>query len=711
MANDDFSADKPITEDDQDQFKRLEFAKRLAATISNKDLKEGYVIGLYSIWGYGKTSTLNLIENELGKAENIEIAKYNPWIFTDQASMIKGLFDLIANALDEKLYTKGEKVGKFLQTYGSLVSPLTLSAFDQSGSAGSIAQGAGNLLNNATLDELKERVTTFFNSSDKRLVIIIDDVDRLDRDELFQLFKLIKIAVDFDRITYLIAFDDIVVGKVLQDRFPGEDNAGQNYIEKIIQVPLHLPSIDQSSLDRYVLSGIEKILEEYKIEMSYDDASSFRDIYDRLLSKRFETPRGANRYLNSLKFILPLVGSDINYADLLVIEAIRITYPSKYHLLRRSKRPLTGHVYEFGLEDKDIAENISKQVSEQFSEGNLVELLKELFPAIDNAFNPHRNQSVTQAPLKVAKRVASVDYFDRYFTYGIPADDVSDTSVLQVIDKQNADDIFEGLNELVSETNEESVIDKIKQYAKDAKDSTELAIALTNFVNNISNNKSSGWSRSPLEETVEIITDMCKSLPDGRVDYIRTVIGKMNNIDQFTMFVRDILLYSKEDAPEKLLDSAELETIKAVIVDKIVTFTNDEPPLHERPLSYVSHLYKFWSDLSGPEQSSDYLKKSLSDADKILDFITLYTSTWYGGGPPHRGDLDSAAYEYMVSVIDAQYLYDKLKTQYSIGDADNYPSFENGIAVVGNESSKEFRDTLAKQFMYIFEKKVSSEEV
>lgn len=73
-----YHTDAPIRSSSDDLFDRERFAQYIANAIANQSNSEKYVIGLYSPWGYGKTSILNMIEEILKKKDKTIIVRYNP---------------------------------------------------------------------------------------------------------------------------------------------------------------------------------------------------------------------------------------------------------------------------------------------------------------------------------------------------------------------------------------------------------------------------------------------------------------------------------------------------------------------------------------------------------------------------------------------------------------------------------------------------------
>jgi len=98
-----YNSDKPIFQKKQDRFNRQKFSSRIAETVIKRQNGEGLVIGLYGIWGEGKTSVLNMITEDLSKEQDILIIKFNPWRFKDEDTLILNFFTSISNSLDKEL--------------------------------------------------------------------------------------------------------------------------------------------------------------------------------------------------------------------------------------------------------------------------------------------------------------------------------------------------------------------------------------------------------------------------------------------------------------------------------------------------------------------------------------------------------------------------------------------------------------------------------
>ena len=95
-----YYTDSPIESSNDDLFDRKKFAQNIADVIVSQPVDEKYVIGLYSPWGYGKTSVLNMTEEAL--KNKAVVVRYNPWVYSDAKSMTIGLLSSIGNAVMKK---------------------------------------------------------------------------------------------------------------------------------------------------------------------------------------------------------------------------------------------------------------------------------------------------------------------------------------------------------------------------------------------------------------------------------------------------------------------------------------------------------------------------------------------------------------------------------------------------------------------------------
>jgi predicted KAP-like P-loop ATPase len=185
-------------------------------------------VGLYGSWGSGKTSIINMAIDYLTKkyTDKVVVIKFNPWIFSSTESLHLAFFSTLASRLDTKLYKGKHSIGELLRKYAKLTGPLsdTVGMFFPPASwptrVASILSSFGKTEASSSekvdIDETRHLINELLSKSGKRIVVVIDDIDRLDSDEIHQVFKLVKNVAHFQNISYLLAFDQVVVAKAIR---------------------------------------------------------------------------------------------------------------------------------------------------------------------------------------------------------------------------------------------------------------------------------------------------------------------------------------------------------------------------------------------------------------------------------------------------------------------------------------------------------------
>ncbi|WP_252720805.1 KAP family P-loop NTPase fold protein, partial [Acinetobacter radioresistens] len=414
-----YSSDSPVHVVEEDKFSRWQFSKRIADVIANRNDPSSIVIGLYGAWGNGKTSVLNFIENALSNNEDVITIKFNPWRFGTEEELLKSFFFDVANAIDTQLVTNGDKVKGAVKA----IAPAITGLFGSS----EVGQAISGFIPTVELEKLKERIESALETTKKRVLILIDDVDRLEKTEIHALFRLVKLTADFKYTAYILAFDKDIVASSLQERYSNStNNAGEAFLEKIIQVPLYLPLIDYSILINYCFQGVDQALNMAGIDLSQDQASNFARLFTKYFGHSLSTPRKAKLYGNILLFSLPILKGEVNVIELMLIEAIRVFYPPIYELLRTNKDIFVGTFSESRYSSNNLEKEKLKTTLENAidsckgaSKENIISLLKELFPKVTSSYQNMSYGSEWYSIWDKEQKVCAPNYYSRYFTYSI----------------------------------------------------------------------------------------------------------------------------------------------------------------------------------------------------------------------------------------------------------------------------------------------------
>jgi predicted KAP-like P-loop ATPase len=217
-------ADAPIRSLGEDRLGRRSFAQALAAEIMAAPVSRGYVMGLTGPWGSGKTSILNMTVDAL--EDRAIVVHFNPWMFSGAEALVSSFFGEIGKQLAKKKEEKLKKIASKLATYGHVLSPLAALA-----GAGNAVQGATAILQALSAEpsvfEQRQELRTMLEGLDKRLIVVVDDVDRLRPGEVLDIVRLVRLVGDFPNTLYLLAFDRRRVEECLGE---GDPQRGRAYL-------------------------------------------------------------------------------------------------------------------------------------------------------------------------------------------------------------------------------------------------------------------------------------------------------------------------------------------------------------------------------------------------------------------------------------------------------------------------------------------------
>lgn len=265
-------------------------------------------IALQGDWGSGKTSLMNLIQQELDERGRFVTVWFNTWQYaqfnmsdTLALSMMSHFVDRIAPSGEGLAVTAARRLlsvaravaigGASVVGQGDTVKTVIDEAADGNQPPTQDAAKA--------LEELKERLSQVVRgkveeAGTSKVVVFIDDLDRLVPVKAVELLESLKLFLDIEHCVYILACDYQVVETGLKTKFGVDEGQlkGKSFFDKIIQVPFKMPT------RHYRVEGyITTLLEKIGVPVLGRDVEIYQDLVEQSVGFN---PRTMKRLFNSL---------------------------------------------------------------------------------------------------------------------------------------------------------------------------------------------------------------------------------------------------------------------------------------------------------------------------------------------------------------------------------------------------------------------------
>lgn len=453
-------SDGAITDKSQDLLHRETFVRQLREQIADVECsQESFVFGLQGNWGTGKSSVINLLLQDCEDDERLILVKYDPWVFADAEAMIVSFYQSIEQSISGLFLFS--RLKRLFARYQKLISS-GLSKITKFDLSLDFISGEGS-------QDMKLKLEEYVRRTKRRVVIFIDEIDRLQRDEILMLFKLVRANGNFKNTVFVLSYDHDVVEKRLADQHqvvvvvmpPPPNSQGSNppasstppmpkihpfpsanidagLLKKVVQKPINLPGLLPEDIDSFLDKQINSLLDGLHIFSSKEEekefGSTFSTFYVRYLKKLFTDFRSVKRYINSLFSSLPPIVREVNVYDFMLLETLKVFFPNVHKdtwenpwyyvsVEWSSDRFYFESPFSFGLDregsekNRKISTHINGLISghDEIKQGIILEILQELFPVVSVAYG-HSYSNVTRREARQKRRVAHPDCFRQYYT-------------------------------------------------------------------------------------------------------------------------------------------------------------------------------------------------------------------------------------------------------------------------------------------------------
>ncbi|UMR29221.1 KAP family NTPase [Massilia sp. MB5] len=467
-------ADAPIQTASEDRLRRGDFANRIAGVLSERSLHEGRVFAIRGEWGFGKSSLKNLITEQLdARSDGADWLDFNPWQWGNADAISRALFGQIADLLGSKHSDKAFARAEALRHYGAILTgvgaPLKaaggsnslISAVLTNASVIAIASAIGFDLPTAAkvatvlailsvgtpllgrvlsyfghdrsgepLDKVRKELEVHLRELDRPLVAFIDDIDRLEPEQIRMLLRQIKANANLPNIVFVLLFQPSIVERALD---PVANGDGRAFLEKIVQASFDLPAVPVSIVHRIFEEELSELAGLHAIEANGFSRTRWGNTFVGCIQPMLRNMRDARRLISSIAIHMPLhmAGDmfEVNIVDFLLLETLRVFEPGLHAALFRERdlvlqeQRLSG--YSSMDADRAAAERLLEIVSKE-RRAIIQDALKDLFPPLEWAYGGTSYADGFHSGWLTTKRVCTARYFPRYFELQTPAGEISE---------------------------------------------------------------------------------------------------------------------------------------------------------------------------------------------------------------------------------------------------------------------------------------------
>lgn len=348
----------------QDSFNISKYINGLVNFI--KSCNTPMTIAVQGDWGTGKTSIMTMIKNELRNSKNLNLVWFNTWQFSQFNLGDKLPLTMLNKLVNEVSSNKESENFKYIKKAMVGVADAILGHI--SGGALEVSSFLDNEENLfEAIERLKESFQKLVNEKagdDGRVIIFIDDLDRIEPERAVELLEVLKIFLDCEKCIFVLAIDYSVVTRGVKVKYGNDfsEGKGKSFFDKIIQVPFKMP-VGSYDISLYV----KKCFEDIEMEVEEETLPQYINLIKHSIGNN---PRSMKRLFNSFLLLSNISDSEIledslNKQILFALLCMQSSYELIYNYIIEKRLDLDGEFFsELKNEKNDIFKKIEMNEKE-----------------------------------------------------------------------------------------------------------------------------------------------------------------------------------------------------------------------------------------------------------------------------------------------------------------------------------------------------------
>lgn len=326
--------DNPICTLDEDELDWSDEVAKLLGVIHQLRKSQPISIAINAQWGAGKTSFLKILQSSIDK-DRYEVVYFNPRESKTASEIQEDFFQQIITALSRYNGAAESNLKKYMQA---------LQVIDDKNLLTKIL----NVYAILNKESYRDKIKRICDKLPVKVIIIIDDFDRLLPDEILEVLKLINTNATFSNFIFLTAYDKSIVNGMLENMGKTE---GAYFVDKYFDLEYSLPIRAYKYIQDYFVTNFCAILHLNKKDT--DKLKQSVEAHVEILEENIPTLRDAKRLINQIILDYHLVEGEVDVVEFVYVQLIKYKYPSEYKALSK-KEYLSVDYSTYLLSEEDI---------------------------------------------------------------------------------------------------------------------------------------------------------------------------------------------------------------------------------------------------------------------------------------------------------------------------------------------------------------------
>lgn len=392
------------------------------------------------------------------KTPDAIILRFDPWLISGSSDLISQFMAELSFAINEKAKTLQGlgNAGKLIARYGAMLSPGLNMALPGLGNAvqGGFKAAEKALGGEASLSSMRAKLSSSLADVKVPIVVLIDELDRVEDGEILAVAQLVRAIVDFPRVSFALAYD---VDRVMEALGRSSKDRGAAYLEKIVQlqvpIPIMLPA-ERAVLLRADLEQME--LKDQSGHALNFDSQAYISMVSLLNGPIINTPRDIKRVTGAFQALFNMIGEEVAWVELLGYCALLSKYPAVIEIIRNEPERLVLNPLDpkerarrLKATDQANADWLDQMVGSGASTAARP-LVQRLFPVLN----------VSKATSPMANALAFRRPFLTVLRLGLVPGTLTRQDALGIINEPRPD-VKQGLNRHLVDGNVSALVDRI----------------------------------------------------------------------------------------------------------------------------------------------------------------------------------------------------------------------------------------------------------